>query len=512
MLSWMMAVSVGIAAVSLLPELPPQWYLLLALLVSVLLTCWLKHWRWLLLVLLGINWGGYYGHQLLAQQLPIELEQQPIWLQGRISGLPTSGMSRGQSFQQFDLNVTDHRCISPAGDCAHRLKRVRLKWYGAPQPLKPGQHWRLLVTLKRPYGTSNPGGFDYQSWLIQQGIGATGYVRPSHQIRLLADDQWGVDRWRWRVANYMDSLPNLPHSHLLKALLIGDKRDIGSGQWQLFAATGTTHLMVISGLHVGMVTGLVFLISRCLLVISLPNCRAHVGAAWLAISVALLYALAAGFTLPTQRALLMIAVVLLCVIRQRHISPLAGLALALLLCLLLDPLAVITVSFWLSFVAVGAILYASTGRRQSKTQSRQWMLAQYAVFIGLIPVLAMCFGQITLLSPVANSLLLPVFSILIVPLDLVAAVLAFFSESAAQWLWQQLDRVLAISLQGLSYLHEVAGVGVLTISAKPLMVKCMALVGAMVLLLPKGLPLKWLGLLLLIPLFAYQSPLMARVI
>lgn len=525
MLSWMIATSAGIALVACLPVLPSISVSLLLLFLTVLLfvfapifsaylwpqrSAYLR--RWLRVAgcfLIGVLWGCAYGQQLMGSQLPLALVGQTITAEGVVVGLPQQSVAHGQLLQRFDFKLLEPLCVR-TNDCSSDTTTLRLSWYAQnkshPQQLiKPGQRWQLQVSLRRPWGMANPGGFDYQSWLIQRGIGAVGRVHTSSSNQLRSDNRWHIDRLRWQVSAKIDQQPLL-HGALIKALLVGDKRAISPGQWVLFAATGTTHLMVISGLHVGLISALVLLCSRYLLMIITGYRASNRWSAMAALLAALLYALAAGFSLPTQRALIMVAVWLAVVFFRRHLSATQGLVTALLGCLLFDPLAPAGLSFWLSFAAVAVIFYGSVGRHQRSKARFKSFTAQYLVFIGLLPVLAITLGQFSWLAPLANSIAIPLFSILIVPFNLVVGLLAVVSNSAAMHLWQQIDFLLDSCLRYLQWLTDTAGGSLVYLAGQPPIVKLLAIAAVLVVLLPKGFPLRWAGIVLLIPLFFLPSP------
>jgi competence protein ComEC len=511
MLLGMISIATGISLVCFCPALPAPEVVFITLVLSFLLSMTLRL-RLPGLLMLGAAWGCIYGYSIIESQLPTSFEGKELWVQGIVVNLPETYIERGKVVQRFELSISEPVCVAPS-ECHHGLKQVRLKWYDFhhqyAELIKPGQSWRLLVKLKRPYGMANPGGFDYQSWLVQQGVGATGYVRDASANQLLSVKRWTIDRLRWQVAVMMESnLSHLTHLNLLKALLIGDKRGVSRQQWDLFAGTGTTHLMVISGLHVGLVSALVFIVMRYMVQLCLPRASAEVWAGVITIASALIYALAAGFSLPTQRAFIMITVAMLAIISRRHIVASQALVTAFLICLIVDPLAPISLSFWLSFAAVGCIFYGSVGRRQASRNTTQLILSQYVVFIGLFPVLAILLGQVSFLSPLANTVLVPLFSLLIVPGNLLAALLSLLSESLAGLIWHGLDVLLSYSLFYLELLYRYGESAVIPLSTKPLMVKLLALTAVMIVLLPKGVPNKYFGFVLLLPLFFYRPPLL----
>ncbi len=533
MLSRMIATATGIAVVCWIPELPPRWCLL-CLALAIPLCVFIRSLGILASFLAGLLWGCLYGYQIIAAQLPVYAEQQALWVEGQVLGLPEQSWLRGEPVQRFDLELSVPACFDDSPeDCVAGLQKLRLKWYGQSS-IKPGQHWRLLVKLRRPHGLANPGGFDYHSWLIGQRIGAVGYVREHSLNTLLEPSRFSLDWVRWQLADYLLKFQTsnqqeekvypvqgalLKHPELLAALALGDKRGISREQWQLFADTGTSHLMVISGLHIGLVCSLVFFLSRyvCLLAsVILPVGAVTERMAYLlTFGGAVVYALLAGFSLPTQRALLMLLVFFLALYCHRQISPAQGLVTALLVCLIWDPLAPAGLSFWLSFVAVACILYGVTGRRQRGQPLWGMVLSQYLVFLGLMPVVGILLGKVTLLAPLANILLLPVFGLLLVPLNLLALILAPMTEPLALIIWQFLDALLSyclVYLQTLSaYAYSPQGQWALQdIPGQPLVVQVLALLAVLIILLPRGVPLRWMGLLMLLPLFIHKQQTLNR--
>jgi len=540
----MISMAAGISSVGLLPQLPAPQLLLVVVPAIVLLLvgavrCRRSDGDWLVgaaagsrlctgvaFFLLGALWAAYCGYQLLAQQLPVHLEGRELWVQGTVVGLPERSQRRGYSgqmqwVQRFDLRLEALAAGPGAALAATELRRLRLSWYGA-QTLQPGQRWRLLVKLKRPRGLANPGGFNYQRWLISRGYSASGYVRNPDDSVLLASNiaTVNVDSLRFAAAAKIEQhTATLAHSGIIKALVLGDKRAIERRHWGLFARTGTTHLMVISGLHVGLLSVLGFYIGRTLSLLLCRRCSAERAGALAAVAIAALYATAAGFSLPTQRALVMITVAMLVLLFRREIAASTALITALLLCLMLDPLAAYSLSFWLSFGAVCAIFIGSSGRRAVVLQGGQarWLRragsSQYAVFIGMLPLLALLLGSVSALSPLANMLLLPLFTLLVVPLNMLAALLLGLSlhladgqGTAAEWLWSLVDSLIGYGLQFLAWLDSFSGWAFIQLPAQPLVVVVLAVTGAVVLLLPRGMGLRAAAALLLLPLFLHRPP------
>ncbi|BCX89829.1 competence protein ComEC [Methylomarinovum tepidoasis] len=418
--------------------------------------------------------------------LPQVLEGRDFVVQGRVVDFPR----RLPHGRRFDFKVKSPEDLPD---------RLRLSWYGGP-PLHPGQRWQLKVRLKPPRGFANPGGFDYGRWLFARGIGATGYVRKSRQNRLLAPAA-GIDALRMRLAQAIDrSVGGVPQGGIVAALALGRRDGIGEEEWRALRATGTTHLVAISGLHVGLVAGLLLGLGRRLwLWWGSARIDADAVGAWLAWSGALGYAALAGFSLPTRRALLMLAVALLAWRWRRAVSPWRGLDLALLGVCLLDPRAPLQGGFWLSFGAVAWILYVLQGRCRPLPRWQAALKVQLALLPGLAPVGLWLFGQVGGLAPLANLIAVPLVGLVVVPLVLAGCALHFLMPGPAAAVWQGAARLLAVLFEGLDQVAEI-GAGVWHGPGPGLAAVAAALLGTLWLLAPRGIPGRWLGALLWLPL------------
>jgi len=315
--------------------------------------------------------------------------------------------------------------------------------------VEAGQHWQFKVRLKRPHGFQNPGGFDYEAWLWQRGIRAIGYIRQDTQNQLLQDAGFSIQQLRQR---FRESIMKLVESHglqrqgLLRALSIGERQGLSSQDWALFSATGTTHLMVISGMHLGIVCGCLLLcLSRLLaciprLCLLMP---AQALAACLCIPAVTLYAQIAGFGLPVQRAFVMCSVFLLGMALCRQHSAQDSYYLALLLVLLNNPLAGFNSGFWLSFAAVAILLFCMHQRRARPALSTLF-LTQVVIAVALLPFMLLFFQQSSVLAPLVNIPAIPFISLLVVPLCLLSVLLSTFSEPATTTLLILADRLLDV--------------------------------------------------------------------
>lgn len=507
-----LAFCLGVGFLQTMPELPSiggAWVLLPFAAVGA---AWLgasPGWRRFasLLVLacafaFGLLWAAGRAEQRLAGRLAPSLEGRDLRVTGVIADLPQTH-ERGLRFA-FDVERAQAGARVPG--------RLLLNWYGraddegertATVPaLRAGERWSLTVRLKRPHGTANPHAFDYELWLLEEGVGATGYVRRDPGNRLLDAFVWrpgfAVARLREIVRERIrQTLGDAPHAGVIVALAVGDQRAIPAAQWQVFTRTGVNHLMSISGLHITMVAGLVaglvgFGWRRTRWALRVPTLKA---AALAGLAAAFGYALLAGFGVPAQRTVLMLAVVALAMVRGAEVAPSSVLALALFAVVFFDPWAVTAPGFWLSFGAVAVIVFVTTGRIGHPHWLAAWGRVQWAVTLGLVPLLLALFQQVSIASPLANAIAIPVVSLVVVPLTLAGCVppLGFLLPVA--------EFVLDLCMRFLTAL-SASGVAVWESHAPPAWAVALALAGVVWLLLPRGFPARWVGFALFVPLFA----------
>lgn len=494
-----LAFASGVTLAQQYPSLP-SWPLLALLAVSGGLLFGLKH-RLKGALVLGLVWACAFGAWRLHDALAEELEGQDLWLTGVVADLP----ERFPGGLRFAFDVESAQL---GENLASVPRHIRLSWYDAPETPRAGERWRLRVRLKRPHGTLNPGGFDYEGWQFAQGVRATGYVRPEGGDRLDGTvAAYAGQRARQFLAERLDAaLADAAHPELVKALVLGEDSGIRPEQWEILRRTGTTHLMVISGSHIGLLAGWVFWLTQLLCArLGLKRWPPPLLAAWSAVLAAAGYAALADFAIPARRALVMAAVALAAVGLRRSLRPLHVWALALGAVSLHDPLATVSPGFWLSFLAVGLILFVTLGRKGQGGFWRGLWHGNRATALGLIPLLVLFFQQAPLIAPLANLLAIPLLGCVAVPLALAATAARLSGLDAHGWLLHLTDRWLDVSwtlLESLSALplpewHP---------PAPDLWSVALALLGALLLLAPRGVPARAMGIILLLPFLATPSP------
>ncbi|WNO11256.1 DNA internalization-related competence protein ComEC/Rec2 [Teredinibacter sp. KSP-S5-2] len=422
------------------PALPnAALYTTLSFVLVIGLGCLLRYRYTGLFILVGLHSGALICFVrmdfILAGLFPNGHEKLDIPVSAEVVGLPY----RGDRALRFEARVSLQNI--PVGTLPPDVvryfsapKKIKLSWYSS-QHLQSGDVWNFTIRLRRPRGLVNPSGFDYQAWLIANGISGVGYVRPGGEEFLYS--HISIDRLRYGLREKLiDSNPVLDHPELISALMVGDKSRISAEQWKLFAQTGINHLMAISGLHLGLVTGVVYFLSFLFArLVALCFRREKPWLRTLAPLVscfsAVFYAALAGFSVPTQRALLCVLFIQAVFFFGARVSIFRLLLLVAVLLIGVQPFNLGQPGFWLSFGAVFVLLFCFSLPGVSATKSvwgvPNYVLvygkAQLVIFIGLFVVLVFHALPLSAISPLANLIAVPVVSFLVVPFILLSTLL-----------------------------------------------------------------------------------------
>ncbi len=395
----------------------PTWIWLVWLFLFILIAYRFRYY-FIAGLLFGILWMASVGHSVLFWQLPETIFSHPVTLKGKVISAVSS-----QSQVRFDFSISavdgrPFRCHS---------NKVRLSWHEPPFIIGQGQEIEVTVKLKPPYGLSNIGGFNYQKWLFANSILATGYVKadPGNQI-LRADISY-----RQRLLNKL-LLYEVPGIEWLAAMALGYRGKLSDQDWLILKSTGTSHLVAISGLHLLMVAGLCFLLSKTLLlpIVAVATDLNYVPLNRYAMALGAFacgcFAWLAGMSLPTLRALIML--LLLMVLKQFRFNWNLGrfFLVCVALFILLFPLSLLTMSFWLSFGAVCCLLFINWRWPNSQTSGGilgDWLRffkLQWLLSLLMLPLVVAFFSGVSLLAPLVNLVAVPLVTLCLLPLALFA--------------------------------------------------------------------------------------------
>ena len=442
-----LAFCAGAAAVHALPALWPA-----AVVLSIVCAAALAARRSpaIAAILAGFAWTHFLASLWLAQGWPCARDREEIELVGRVSApsLELEGRT------DFDLDVIEASARLPWPG------RVRLSWYEADRKPEPGETWRFVARLRCRRGLVNPGAQDRELALLRERIDATGYVAASSRPdRLSKSADRVIERLRARVAAAIAAaLPPGPSVGALQGLAVGVRGNIPDALWEAFSVTGIAHLMAISGLHVTgcaiLVLGLLRLGWR-LPILKRLRWRLAIESG-VVVGTTAAYAMLSGSSLPALRTLAMVAALAALRCLRRCLPLHQMLALAALVLVALDPLALTSAGFWLSFIATAALLAVLTVDSGWRARLASFARAQLAITALLTPVLSAAFGRISLIAPVANAVAIPVFSFVLLPFVLAGTAIALFAPGATLIVWR-----------GLAWLLDKAWPPLMSVSAWP---------------------------------------------
>ncbi len=439
----------GILALHLLPSLPPPFTVFVAGLPLAAVLAIGRRWVGLALVL-GFGWGVLVAGVRLAERLPAGADVVRD-VSGKVVSLPERAADRVR------FVLAPDRTPGNAG----LPSRIRVDWYrpgGAASPpgdeIGAGERWRFTLRLRPPNAPFNQYGYDAERQFLLAGIGASGVVQKSAAERLTPAAPGSLLAYRADLGDWLERTLPARTSALARALLLGDRSGFDDDDWARYTATGTGHLVAISGLHIGLVAGFGLALCR-LLLLALPGVTrrwpALVLATWGGVLLAAAYGVLSGLLLPSRRALVMLLAAALVLGTQRAVRPWQAWWLAFAGVLALDPSAALGAGFWLSFGAVAWLIYGFAAGRGP----RQWFaglaFAQLLLSFGLAPLGIWFFGRISLVGPLVNLLAVPLVGLLALPLMFMALLLHLAGLPAdgllqiASWPLQAFEALLAFA-------------------------------------------------------------------
>ena len=461
-LIWAAAFSLGICAVTFQRSLIPV-AVLPAMAITAAGLCLSPGLRLLPIFVFGLVWGNSAYHHALDQRITDRNDGATHEILGTVIGMPNQSVHR----IRFDFRILEADRETGA-DLVGRT--VRLRWYESPSVLTPGDQWRLKVKLRSPRGYRNQHGFDYERFLMEKGIQATGYVREGTQYSGSTRDFFAVvDRFRLGFRNHLSKSELLANKQMLTALAVGERSGLDRAQRSLLRESGLSHLVAISGLHIGLAALCAFsvaagscrLFARCCSFIPARHAGVVAG-----IVTALVYSLVAGLPISTVRALIMVLIGGILLLASTRSSLDMLLAASMFLVAGAFPLRVASPGFWLSFTAVWLIYRFVSQKSRGRVEglgapvgnTRKFVSAaiRYALTIGklqlvllagMTPLLLFIFGEVPLASPLANFVAVPIFGVLVVPSVLIAlGVYAAGLPELVAWVLTPADKLISYTL------------------------------------------------------------------
>ena len=457
-------------------------------------------------LLIGFSVMAAAAKVQLCDRLDPHLSGTDIEITARISDFPVAD----------DHAVT---FIATPLSAPHLPSRVRIKWYVPFLTPELGEVWHLRVRLKRPRGLMNVAGFDQEAWLFRERIGATGYVRDvGHNYPLHGTKQgFIVDLRQAIVDRFTQLLPSDNATAILLAIGAGARQHIGRADWDLFARTGTSHLMAISGLHIGLAMSYAMLFGWCAGAALGQRRNARDFALVTAVVAALIYTLLTGLAVPSRRALVMALIAVLAVLLRRRVSLASLTAIAALLVFFHEPLAILAPGFKLSFCAVLVFVLLANRLQQNPREgafrpvswSAEWLrrlgIVQWALLIGLFPLTSAIFARVVLGAPLTNAVVLPIFNVVTVPLTLLGMMLDGPMQSGGDRLLLWAHASVNLILEILHWFDRFPALSVTLPGTQPARL-WMLLLPLTMLLLPIGWPGRRLGVLAALATLLHKPP------
>ena len=451
--------------------------------------------RWVACFLFGFTLFLQSGFGIIGERLDPKFAGDSMLAEVRVVDFPEIS------------GATASLLIEPVAD-ARLPARSRVTWFEPPSVPRIGDVWQLELRLRRPRGNSNPGGFSLEDWMFRERLHASGYVVSGKRNRLLRDGELPlIDAWRRDFVLLLEATTGTA-APVLAAIGTGSRHLLSRDQWDRYAKTGTSHLMAISGLHIGLAAASAFA-SLLLLcgVIRLPGNSLHIAAVG-SVAAAAVYALFSGFAVPSQRAIWMLLLGAVTLLGKRRVVPQRILAIVAMIVFVTDPVSIMAPGFLLSFCAVAALLWF--GRQYSSAAVgrplRQLAGMQLALLFGLMPLTVLMFQRVALLAPITNMLVVPIFSVITVPVTLLSMLVApVWNGAAAALLWLAAGSVAAAEriIEAIAR-QTLADTTIAGVDGFNGAVGVYVLLPVLWLLLPRGWPGRWLALLAVAALLLHK--------
>ena len=360
-------------------------------------------------------WAWLHQWIIAEVGMPRSLVIPKAHLTGEISSIPISTDSKSQF--QFLIHTLNHHSVSAS---------ALLNCYSHCPLFKTGEFWEFDAKLKEPINLGNPGSFDYAGKLHANHISWTGYTKDGSYQRI---DNKEKGFWLTQLREQLSTKIAVEMAHkeglgIVQAITLGVTTQISQAQWDLFRHTGTTHLMVISGAHIGLIAGLTYLLIEWLWRRSgrlCLYCPSQQAGSLVALVCAFIYALLAGFAIPAERALIACALILGKNSLSRRFTAWQAWRYGLLIVLIGEPHAVLFPGFYLSFIAVAILI--SCSQRLLVCGVKKTLLLQLACLFGLMPMTLYWFSYSATNGFLANIIAIPLVGYVIVPLSLMALLL-----------------------------------------------------------------------------------------
>jgi competence protein ComEC len=432
---WIISFFIG-AILSFFSPVVPVLFYKTFILLTVLMFFYLKRYRVVLCFICGMLWTLYQGHLIQhtwqLNGIPANtVYKQPVIARVNIDSIVD--LSQSNTKNQM---VMFYATITSINDSPleHPVK-VRLSWKEPPL-LKQGYLAQVTIKLKPTRQLANTGSFNYKAWLLTKNVISTGYIKKGQYNQILRK-QTNIRQVLYD--EYRQLLGGHPLSPLLLALSFGERQLFSDDHWHVLQKTGTQHLMAISGLHIGLVFALVLTaLRRLLLILPLSRITKPTSSAILrkniqpmlllvAFFVAFGYAYLANLSIPTMRALIMLAVFITAKVVKVHLSMNRLILLCLVVIVIWQPLNLLSASFWLSFYAVLVIVFSMWRFHhvtQHKNRVYRYMISLIVLQLGLVglmlPLNALIFGEVSVMAILANLIAVPLVSLIILPVLLLS--------------------------------------------------------------------------------------------